>query len=107
MATTSSPPVQPPLEAADDSMETESLPNSVIQQSHSPTVPAADEAADELSDIPASPPKRVIAFKAGEGTRSLAPQSTGGLYARQNARVVTASMTGGMFSSPDRAGRTK
>jgi len=108
-ATASSPPAaQPVLEVgADDSMETDSSPDPAAQQPHSPATPA-EESADQLSDIAASPPKRFIAFEgAGKGTRSLSPQSTGGHYTHQTPQVLTASMTGGMFSSPQRAGRTK
>lgn len=101
--TASSPPSQPALEVGgDDSMKMHSSPEGVAQQSLS------EESADQLSDIPASPPKRSIAVEgAGGGTRSLSPQSTGGLSPGRTPQVLTASMTGRMFSSPERAGRTK
>jgi hypothetical protein len=108
MATTSSPPAQPALEvSADDSMETDSSPDPVVQRSHSPATPE-EESADQLSDIPASPPKRSTGFNgAGGSTQSISPQSTGSIYLRRSPQVLMASMTGGIFSSPERAGRTK
>lgn len=104
-AATESPPGQPALEVCAE--EIDSSPDPDTQQSHAPTTPAV-EYADQLSAIPASPPKRYTAFAgASKSTQSISPQSTGGVYLRRSPQVLTASMTGGMFSSPERTGRTK